>query len=181
MKLTTLATALAVTVAFAQSAHAREHSHGHGISHRYDVHQETGRHWLRTVTRQRGLHITIRLGATEMRRRHRSPGRRRARTGADTADARAPGAVGRCGSSSAAIRARNSTSRAIGRAGDTPGRQVSAPWSYGRITSARSSAAKAACGSFNPAMTATGCVPAHSPSAAPSPSAGAEQSFAAAR
>jgi len=46
MKLTTLATALAVTVAFAQSAHAREHSHRHGTSHRYGVHQETGRHWV---------------------------------------------------------------------------------------------------------------------------------------
>ena len=44
MKLTTLAAALAVTVAFAQSAHAREHSHRHGISHRYGVHHETGRH-----------------------------------------------------------------------------------------------------------------------------------------
>jgi hypothetical protein len=38
MKLTTLAAALAVTVAFAQSAHARE------LSHRYGVHHETGRH-----------------------------------------------------------------------------------------------------------------------------------------
>jgi len=46
MKLTTLATALAVTVAFAQSAHAREHSHRRDISHRYDVHHETGRHWV---------------------------------------------------------------------------------------------------------------------------------------
>ena len=46
MKLTTLATALAVTVAFAQSAHAREHSDRRDISHRYDVHQETGRHWV---------------------------------------------------------------------------------------------------------------------------------------
>ncbi len=46
MKLTTLAAALAVTVAFAQSAHAREHHHRHGISHRYGVHHETGRHRL---------------------------------------------------------------------------------------------------------------------------------------
>jgi len=38
MKLTTLVAALAVTVAFAQSAHARE------LSHRYGVHHETGRH-----------------------------------------------------------------------------------------------------------------------------------------
>ena len=46
MKLTTLATALSVTVAFAQSAHAREHSHRRDISHRYDVHHATGRHWV---------------------------------------------------------------------------------------------------------------------------------------
>ena len=124
MKLTTLVAALAVTVAFAQSAHARE------LSHRCGVHHETGRHRVAYRYAATRLHVTIRLGATEMRRRHRSPGRRRARTGADTADARAPGAVGRCGSSSTAIRARNSTSRAIGRAGDTPDRQASAPWSY---------------------------------------------------
>ncbi len=46
MKLTTLAAALAITVAFAQSAQAREHHHRHGISHRYGVHHETGRHWV---------------------------------------------------------------------------------------------------------------------------------------
>ena len=46
MKLTTLAAALAVTVAFAQSAHAREHSHRHGIAHRYGVHPGAERSWV---------------------------------------------------------------------------------------------------------------------------------------
>jgi hypothetical protein len=46
MKLTTLAAALAVTLAFAQSAHAREHHHRQGLSHRFSVYPEAGRHWV---------------------------------------------------------------------------------------------------------------------------------------
>ena len=122
MKLTTLAAALAVAVGVcAKRSCAGAPSHRHGISHRYGVHHETGRHrLLRTVTWQRGLHVTVQLGATKMRRwqrplgrrrtriradmvEARAPGRRRARTTVDTEDARAPGAVGRCDSWSAVI------------------------------------------------------------------------------
>lgn len=46
MKLTTLAAALAVTLAFAQSAHAREHHHRQGLSHRSSVYLEAARHWV---------------------------------------------------------------------------------------------------------------------------------------
>jgi hypothetical protein len=46
MKLTTLAAALAGTLAFAQTAHAREHRHRQGLSHRSSVYPEAGRHWV---------------------------------------------------------------------------------------------------------------------------------------
>lgn len=46
MKLTTLAAALAVTLAFAQSAQAREHHERQGISYRYGVYPGVERSWV---------------------------------------------------------------------------------------------------------------------------------------
>ncbi len=46
MKLTTLAAALAVTLAFAQSAQAREHHERQGISYRYAVYPGVERSWV---------------------------------------------------------------------------------------------------------------------------------------
>src|ERR1039458_5394351 len=87
---------------------------------------------LRTVTRRHGTKMIIQPGATKIRRRKRSHGRlSKPPIMADMADARAPGAAGRCGSWLAAIPARNSTWRAIGRGGDTPARRALVLWSFG--------------------------------------------------
>jgi len=123
MKSTVLAVAVATTtMMFAQSAYAREHHHR---QHRHEGHHHR-------LIASRGLRAEPQWGwpassASGWNRKHQRdcshrqgapvPIKATRDTAAAVADARPHGAAGRCGTSSARIRARHSISHATGRVG----------------------------------------------------------------
>jgi hypothetical protein len=123
MKSTVLAVAVATTMMmFAQSAYARDHHHR---QHHHDGHHHRLIAGLACVPSRNGdgLQAALSVGHRKQQRdcSHRQatplPSKATRDIGAAVAGARPHGAAGRCGTSSARIRARHSISHATGRVG----------------------------------------------------------------